>query len=84
MLSAKDKDDIAMLRERLIAHFAGALEEVEIDVPWAAQKVAHLIHERTTVLVEEHGDTGTHFVVRAPGRTIEALREQLATLTAAS
>lgn len=84
MLSAKDPADIAMLRERLIAHFAGALEEVEIDVPWSAQKVAHLIHERTTVLVEEHGDTGTHFVVRAPGRTIEALREQLATLTSAS
>jgi GTP-binding protein HflX len=78
-LSAKDRDDVAALRERLIAHFAGALEQAELEVPWAAQRVAHLIHERTTVLVEEHGDTGTRFVVRAPGRVLEALRDELRT-----
>ena len=41
------------LRERLIEHFIGALEEAELDVPWSHQRVVHLIHERTTVLVRD-------------------------------
>ena len=81
-LSAKDRGDVATLRERLIAHFVGALEEAELDVPWAAQRIVHLIHERATVLVEEHGDAGTRFVLRAPARVLEALRAALATETA--
>jgi GTP-binding protein HflX len=76
-LSAKDRNDVAALREKLIGHFAGGLEEAELVVPWAAHKVAHLIHERTTVLVEEHGDDGTRFVVRAPARVLEELRAAL-------
>ncbi|MFN0247902.1 MAG: GTPase HflX, partial [Kofleriaceae bacterium] len=66
-LSARDKTDIAALRDRLIEHFIGALEDAELVVPWAlAGKIAHEIHERTTVLSEEHGDDGTTFKVRAP------------------
>jgi GTP-binding protein HflX len=78
-LSAKDRGDVAMLREKLIEHFSGALEETDLEVPYAQQRVAHLIHERTTVLVEEHGDAGTMFRVRAPGRVLEALRAELKT-----
>ncbi|MBL9014282.1 MAG: GTPase HflX [Myxococcales bacterium] len=76
-LSAKDKGDVARLRDLLIEFFVGKLEETELVVPWAQQRVAHLIHERTTVLVEEHGDEGTRFVVRAPARVLEDLRAQL-------
>jgi GTPase len=77
-LSAKSKADVAMLRERLLEHFAGALEEAELDVPWAQQRVVHAIYERTTVLAEEHHDLGTRLRVRAPGRIVEELRAQLA------
>ena len=77
-LSAKDKADVATLRDKLIEHFVGKLEEAELVVPWARQRVAHLIHERTTILLEEHGDDGTRFVVRAPARVLEVLRGQLA------
>ena len=76
-LSAKDRADVGRLRELLIEHFVGKLEEAELSVPYALQKIAHLIHERTTVLVEEHGDEGTRFVVRAPARVLEDLRAQL-------
>jgi GTP-binding protein HflX len=76
-MSAKDKGDVSRLRDMLIEHFIGKLEESELVVPWAQQRVAHLIHERTTVLVEEHGDEGTRFVVRAPSRVLEVLRAQL-------
>ncbi|MDB4962011.1 MAG: GTP-binding protein related to HflX [Myxococcales bacterium] len=76
-LSAKDRADVATLREKLIEHFSGALEEAELEVPYSMQKVAHLIHERTTVLSETHEDAGTRFKVRAPGRVIESLRDTL-------
>jgi len=77
-LSAKDRGDVAMLREKLIEHFAGALEEAELEVPYTLQRVAHLIHERTTVLAEKHEDSGTRFSVRAPARVLESLRAELA------
>ena len=76
-LSAKAREDVAELRDKLIEHFSGKLEEAELEVPWSHQKVAHLIHERTTVLAEEHGDTGTSFKVKAPARVLDALREAL-------
>ncbi len=78
-LSAKAREDVAELRERLIAEFAGALEETELVVPWAAQRFVHQIHERTTVLGETHDDLGTTLRVRAPGRILEDLRESLRT-----
>jgi GTP-binding protein HflX len=78
-LSAKDRGDVAALRERLIAQFAGALEEAELVVPWTAQRLVHQIHERTTVLAEEHDDLGTRFRVRAPSKVLDDLRAALRT-----
>jgi GTP-binding protein HflX len=76
-LSAKDRGDVAALRERLIEHFAGALEEAELVVPWTAQRLVHEIHERTTVLAEEHEEHGTKLRVRAPAKVIGDLRAAL-------
>ena len=78
-LSAKDRRDVGMLRDELIAKFAGALEEAELVVPWAAQRLVHQIHESATVLAEEHDELGTKLRVRAPAKTLEALRAALAT-----
>ena len=69
--------DVAMLRERLIEHFAGALEETELDVPWAQQKLVHAIHERATVLAEAHDETGTRLRIRAPASVIADLTARL-------
>jgi GTP-binding protein HflX len=76
-LSAKSKDDVAMLRDKLVERFAGALEEAELAVPWAQQRMIHQIHERATVLGEEHDEHGTRIRVRAPARTLEDLRRAL-------
>jgi len=77
-LSARDPADVARLRERLIEQFAGKLEDAELDVPWAAQRVVHAIHERATVLAEQHHDAGTRLTIRAPSRVVSELRAQLA------
>jgi len=76
-LSAKLPADVAALRDKMIELFAGALEEVELDVPWAAQRVIHSIHERATVLAEAHHDAGTRVRLRAPARVVAALRAEL-------
>ncbi|MBA3392056.1 MAG: GTPase HflX [Deltaproteobacteria bacterium] len=77
-LSAKDRADAHRLRDHLIEKFAGALEETELVVPWTAQRMVHQIHERTTVLAEEHDDDGTKLRVRAPAKILEDLRSSLA------
>jgi GTP-binding protein HflX len=80
-LSAKSPQDIAMLRNRLVEHFAGALEDAELDVPWSAQRIVHAIHERAVVLGEEHHDAGTRLRIRAPSRVLDDIRAQLRTAT---
>ena len=59
-------DDDVALRERLIEKFAGKLEDVELDVSWTEQRMIHQIHERATVLAEEHHDAGIRLTIRAP------------------
>jgi GTPase len=77
-LSAKLPEDITMLHERLVEHFAGAIEEAELDVPWALHRVLHELHERTTVLSEQHHEEGTRVKVRAPVRILDDVRRMLA------
>ncbi|MEO8703567.1 MAG: GTPase HflX [Kofleriaceae bacterium] len=76
-LSAKDRADVATLREQLIANFAGAIEEAELVVPYTAQRLVHQIHERTRVLDEQHDDQGTRLRVRAPSTILEDLRASI-------
>ncbi|HEY0254909.1 MAG TPA: GTPase HflX [Kofleriaceae bacterium] len=78
MLSAKAAQDIGMLRDLLVEHFGGKIEETELSVPWALQRMVHAIHERTTVLSEEHDEEGTTLRVRAPANVLESLRAELA------
>jgi GTPase len=76
-LSAKRPDDVASLRDRLIEHFVGAMQEVELDIPWSHQRVVHMVHERATVLAETHHDDGTRMRLRAPSGVIDGLRDAL-------
>jgi GTP-binding protein HflX len=76
-LSAKRPTDVNMLRDRLVEQFIGALEEVELDIPWSLARLVHTIHERTTVLSETHHDDGTRVRLRAPTGVIEELRTAL-------
>jgi GTP-binding protein HflX len=76
-LSAKQHGDVAALRDRLIEHFVGAMEEVELDIPWSHQRVVHMVHERATVLAETHHDDGTRVRLRAPSGVVDGLRDAL-------
>lgn len=73
-LSAKSLGDVAALRTRLVEYFGGALEDGYFVVPWTQQKLVHAIYERTTVLDEQHDDSGTRMRVRAPKTVLANLR----------
>jgi GTP-binding protein HflX len=76
-MSAKSSPDVRALRDRLVEHFGGAIEEATLDVPWSKQRMVHAIHERATVLAEAHGETGTRLHVRAPATVLAHLRAEL-------
>jgi GTP-binding protein HflX len=76
-LSAKSPDDVSRLRDRLVEHFGGTIEEAFLEVPWAQQRLVHMIHELAVVLSEDHGETGTRILVRAPANVLAMLRAKL-------
>jgi GTP-binding protein HflX len=77
-LSTRHRDDVAALREQIIGHFLGALEEAAIVVPWAQAGLVHKVHEQCRVLAESHEEDGTHLTVRAPRAVIDRLVADLA------
>jgi GTP-binding protein HflX len=77
IMSAKAKADVGLLRERLVAQFAGALEEAELLVPWSRQSLLSAIHAGCTILGQDHGELGTTFRLRAPARVLDKLRASL-------
>ena len=76
-LSAKSPPDVHALRDKLIEHFVGAMQEIELDIPWSHQRLVHVAHERATVLSETHHDDGTRMRLRAPSGVIDNLQAAL-------
>jgi GTPase len=76
-LSAMQPGDVDELRERIVGHFLGQVEEAELFVPWDRHKVVHEIHDQCRVLAEAHEDTGTRLQVRAARVVLDRLRAAL-------
>jgi len=77
LLSAKRREDAAILRTELLAFFERDLEEDEFVVPYALQRVVAEAHERGHVLTQTHDGGGTHLRVRAPREVLARLRAAL-------
>ena len=71
-LSAKDPEDVAGLRETLVAWFDRDLVETELFVPWARAALLGEIHAGARVLAERHEGDGVYIRVR--GRTADVAR----------
>lgn len=79
-MSAKRPEDVAELRERILAFFLGELEDAEILVPWARHgELAHVLYKTCRVLSEVAEEDGARFSLRAAGSTLDAIRSRLAT-----
>jgi GTP-binding protein HflX len=74
VMSARRPEDVAHLRERLAAFFAGDLVEDDLHVPYDRQQLRGEIFAECEVLGERYTDDGVVFRVRAPAALLEKLR----------
>ena len=76
-LSAKAPDDVARLRETIIAFFDSAYEDTVILVPYTRGQVVGEIRRTMNVLAETHEEDGTHLRVKAPAAEVARVRALL-------
>jgi GTPase len=76
-ISAKNPDDVAQVRERLIAFFESEFVEAELVVPYDRQRWVSEMHEAGRVLEERYEEQGVVVRLRADAQTVEKLRARL-------
>ena len=74
VMSARNAEDVADLRARLIAYFARELIEGEVHVAYDRQQLRGEIYAGCEVLGERYDETGVIFQVRAHPAVLERLR----------
>jgi GTP-binding protein HflX len=74
VMSARRPEDVAHLRERMAAFFAGDLVEDDLHVPYDRQQLRGEIFAECEVLGERYTDDGVVFRVRASAALLEKLR----------
>ena len=78
LLSAKSSEDVAALRETIIAFFEAAMVEDQLVLPYAKQGLLSDVYENARVLSEEYDITGRFMKVRGLPGAIARLRRTLA------
>jgi GTPase len=78
LLSAKSPQDVAALRETIIAFFEAAMVEDELVLPYAKQGLLGELYENARVLSEEFDTTGRVMKVRGLPGAIARLKRTLA------
>ena len=77
LLSAKDSNDVATLRQRIIQHFEMTMRDQEIFVPYSKQGILGEIYAQSRVLSETYDDRGSKLMIRALPATIARLMQAL-------
>ena len=77
VMSARRPDEVAALRQTIVAFFQQDLVEDELFLPWSAQQLRGQIYAGCEVLGERADGDGAFLRVRGEQRAIDGLREQL-------
>ena len=77
VMSARNSDDVARLRQAILAFFQQDLVEAELFLPWSAQQLRGELFARCDVLEERAEEDGAYFRVRAEPAALDRLREKL-------
>ena len=78
VMSARRPDEVARLRQTIVAFFQQDLVEAELLLPWSAQQLRKELYANCEVLEERAEDEGAVFRLRGEPDTIERLRAQFA------
>lgn len=76
VMSARRPDDVASLRQKIVAFFQRDLVETEIFLAWSAQQMRGQIYASCEVLEERADEEGAFFRVRGEPNAVQGLREQ--------
>ena len=76
VMSARRPDDVARLRQTIVAFFQKGLVEAELFLPWSAQQQRGEIYTCCEVLEERANEEGAFFRVRGERDAVEKLRER--------
>ena len=76
--SARSRDDVAALREMIIAFFEAAMVDDQLVLPYAKQGLLSVVYENARVLSEDYDATGRIMKVRGLPDAIARLRTTLA------
>ena len=74
VMSAKRPGDVAMLREKIVAHFQQRLVEATLFLPWPEQKLRGEIFATCAVLEEVAGAEGATLRVRGEPEAVKRLQ----------
>ena len=80
VMSARRSDEVAKLRETILAFFRQDLVEDELFLPWSAQQLRGEVYANCEVLDERADAEGAFFRVRGELDTLKGLREQFSQL----
>ncbi|WP_428826608.1 GTPase HflX [Azonexus sp. IMCC34842] len=80
VMSARRPDEVASLRQTIVAFFQKDLVEDELFLSWSAQQLRGEIYASCEVLEERADEDGAFFRVRCEGSVLQRLREQFAPL----
>lgn len=74
LLSAKDPQDVARLRQTIIDIFEARMVEGELVVPYAKQALVSEVYDNARVSSETYDEAGAHLSVRAEPAVLARLR----------
>jgi len=76
-ISTRNKDDIKMMRDKILSYFESDMEDVDLFIPYTAKGVVGEVRARTRVLSESYTETGVTLKIRTSADTLMYLNKKL-------
>jgi GTP-binding protein HflX len=77
MISALNKDDLKILREKIMLYFEKDMQDGDIFVPYSAKGIVGEIRAKMRVLDETYNEKGVSFRVRASSDLFEQMNKKI-------
>lgn len=77
MISTRDKDDLKMLREKIMTYFESDMIDEDIFIPYTTQGIIGDIRSRMRVLKEAYNEKGVTLTVRSSNENLSLIKKKL-------
>lgn len=77
MISARDKDDLKKMRDKIMSYFETDMTDEDIFIPYTVQGVIGEIRSKIRVLSESYNENGVTLRVRSSAKTLEQIKKKL-------